>query len=314
MNAPAQPRDELALLSSLFVAYPDALLLVDEKGRIARSNPAASQLLGYSAEELLGMSVDALVPDAARARHAEYRQGYARTPRPRPMGLQTNLSARRKDGSEVMVEIALSPLQEQAQRFVVAAIRDVTQYPRVQQALQRARYAEHLAQLGRLAVDARDPQVVLDQVPAIAAGALHADAAMVYLLDRHDLDFRLVSGVGLLPGDALGMHLPDRPDSLPSLVLTQAHAVALPQPGLDLPTHCRETGMQAMLAAPRTVARKRGGCANSNDVSTDVTNVLRLRLLTPTMSTCSHKLCSNSSRSCTSSSTSKPRLWAFCPK
>ena len=250
MNAPAQPRDELALLSSLFVAYPDALLLVDEKGRIARSNPAASQLLGYSAEELLGMSVDALVPDAARARHAEYRQGYARTPRPRPMGLQTNLSARRKDGSEVMVEIALSPLQEQAQRFVVAAIRDVTQYPRVQQALQRARYAEHLAQLGRLAVDARDPQVVLDQVPAIAAGALHADAAMVYLLDRHDLDFRLVSGVGLLPGDALGMHLPDRPDSLPSLVLTQAHAVALPQPGLDLPTHCRETGMQAMLAAP----------------------------------------------------------------
>ena len=42
MNAPAQPRDELALLSSLFVAYPDALLLVDDKGRIARANPAAA--------------------------------------------------------------------------------------------------------------------------------------------------------------------------------------------------------------------------------------------------------------------------------
>ena len=112
-----------------------------------------------------GLNVDALVPQAIRPRHAEFRRGYAQAPRSRPMGLQMELVALRKDGSEVMVEIALSPLQDQGQPFVVAAIRDIAAYPRVQQALQRARYSEHLAQLGRLAVDERDPQVVLDARP-----------------------------------------------------------------------------------------------------------------------------------------------------
>jgi hypothetical protein len=59
----------------------------------------------------------------------------------------------------------------------VAAIRDIGAYPRVKQALQRARYSEILAQLGRLAVDARDPQVLLQQVPAIAAQALQVECA-----------------------------------------------------------------------------------------------------------------------------------------
>ena len=99
------------------------------------------------------------------------------------MGTQMELVAKRKDGSEVMVEIALSPLQNHGLPFVVAAIRDIGAYPRVKQALQRARYSEHLAQLGRLAVDARDPQVLLDQVPAIAAEALQVEVAMVFLLE-----------------------------------------------------------------------------------------------------------------------------------
>ncbi|MFX8235198.1 PAS domain S-box protein, partial [Acinetobacter baumannii] len=64
------------------------------------------------------------------------------------MGTQMELVARRGDGSEVMVEIALSPLQSQGLPFVVAAIRDIGAYPRVKQALRRARHSEHLAQLG----------------------------------------------------------------------------------------------------------------------------------------------------------------------
>jgi PAS domain S-box-containing protein len=244
--------DESSLLRSLFFAYPDALLVVDPDGRIVRANPAAARLLGYTADELAGLDVETLVPQAIRGRHADYRRGYARAPRSRPMGLQMELVALRKDGSEVMVEIALSPLHDHGQPYVVAAIRDIAAYPRVQQALRRARYSEHLAQLGRLAVDEREPQVVLDHGPAVAAQALQADAAMLFLLDGNGLEFTLVSGVGLLHGDALGMTVPNQGDSLPGQVLRLGRAVVIPDDdtGLAMPEYCRVAGMQAMLAVP----------------------------------------------------------------
>ena len=134
-----------SIYRSLFAAYPDALLLVDGRGTIVLANPAAAELLGYTTDELAGLSVDALVPDAVRARHGEYRAAYARNPRARPMGTQMDLVARRRDGSEVMVEIALSPLPNTRPPLVVAAIRGIGAYPRVKQALQRARYSECVA-------------------------------------------------------------------------------------------------------------------------------------------------------------------------
>ena len=255
-GGPADEDDTLQ--QALFGAYPDALLLVDQGGRIVRANPAAEPLLGYTQQELVGLPVDALVPQALRARHAGYRRSYGEAPRARPMGTtQMDLAALRKDGSEVMVEIALSPVQGRHRSYVVAAIRDVAAYPRVQQALQRARYSEHLAHFGRLAVDARDPRLVLDQVPAIAAEALHADAAMVYLLDAAEIDFSLAGGVGLLHGDVVGMRVPNRPDTVPGYVWQQGRAVSVPEaapadgsPGLTLPEACRAAGMRAMLAVP----------------------------------------------------------------
>jgi PAS domain S-box-containing protein len=135
--------DELTMFRSLFFAYPDAMLLVDQTGIIVVANPSAERLLGYDQAELMGLNVDALVPDAIRPRHAAYREAYAQAPRTRPMGSQMELEAKRKDGSVVLVEIALSPLQNHGVPLVVAAIRDVGEYPRVKQALKRARYSEH---------------------------------------------------------------------------------------------------------------------------------------------------------------------------
>ena len=164
--------DDRTVFRTLFWAYPDALLLVDNAGTIRLANPAATSLLGYDTQELAGLAVEALVPDAIRPRHAAYREAYGKNPRARPMGTQMELVARRKDGSEVMVEIALSPLQDQGLPYVVAAIRDIGAYPRVKQALKRARYAEYVAQMGRMAVDARDPQLLLQHVPTVAAEGL----------------------------------------------------------------------------------------------------------------------------------------------
>lgn len=213
--------DADTVFRSLFLAYPDGLLLVDQAGRIVLANPAAARLLGHAVDELPGLNVDSLVPDSIRPRHAAYRETYGRAPRPRPMGTQMELVARRKDGSEVMVEIALSPLQDQGLPFVVAAIRDIGGYPRVKQALQQARYSEHLAQLGQLAVDARDPQTLVDQVPQIAAQALQVESATVYLLDSDGLAVRVASGVGTVPEEAVGARIPYRADSSPGRVLSQ---------------------------------------------------------------------------------------------
>jgi len=220
--------DEWTVLRSLFVAYPDALLIVDYHGRIVLANPQAATLLGYESHELQGLNVDSLVPDSIRPRHASYREAYGRAPRTRPMGTQMDLVAKCKDGTQVMVEIALSPLQAHGLPFIVAAIRDIRAYPRVKQALQRARYSEHLAQLGSIAVDTRDPQALLEQVPAIAAAALQVDVATVFLLETNRLEFRVASGVGAVPGESAGAHLPNRPDTPVGYVVSVGEPVIVP--------------------------------------------------------------------------------------
>ncbi len=217
------PTDKAALYQSLFAAYPDALLLVDSAGLIALANPAASQLFGYSTEALMGLSVDTLVPDATRPRHAAHRQSYGNAPRARAMGTQMDLVAKRRDGSHVMVEIALSPLAEQGLPYVVAAVRGIELYPRVQQALQRARSSEGLAKIGRVAVDWREPQAILDEASKVAAEALTVDAAVIALLEPNHLSFRVASAAGLLAeANADATKVENRVDTVFGFVLAQA--------------------------------------------------------------------------------------------
>ena len=252
-STPASLADH-SVFRSLFTAYPDALLVADAQGIIVLANPSAAALLGYSTEELVGTNVDALVPDGIRPRHAAYRETYGKNPKPRPMGLQMDLVAKRKDGSEVMVEIALSPLSDHDAPLVVAAIRDIGAYPRVKQALQRARYSEHLAQLGRLAVDARDPQVVLEQVPLIAAAALEVEAAKVFLLDDDRLAFRVASGVGVVGAEDVGARVPNRSDTPVGFVLMQGLPVVVPDLRAEqrfvVPQAYIDAGLVSALAVP----------------------------------------------------------------
>jgi PAS domain S-box-containing protein len=248
--------DEGSVFRSLFIAYPDSLLVVDQSGSIVLANPSAAALLGYAVEELVGLNVDVLVPDSIRPRHASYREAYGRAPRPRPMGTHMELVAKRRDGSEVMVEIALSPLQNHGLPFVVAAIRDIGAYPRVKQALQRARYSEHLAQLGRLAVDTRDLQVVLQHVPEIITTALQVEVAVVWLLDSNRLEFRVASGVGLVAGEEIGARIANRPDTPPGFVLSQGRPVVVPdyreENRFSVPQAYLNSGLVSALAVPLT--------------------------------------------------------------
>jgi PAS domain S-box-containing protein len=248
--------DAAAIYRSLFAAYADALLLVQPSGGIVLANPAASELLGYTPEELVGLSVDALVPDAIRPRHAAYREGYAKHPRARPMGTQMELVARRKDGSEVMVEIALSPLQGQGLPYVVAAIRDIGAYPRVKQALKRARYAEHVAEVGAMAVDTRDPQQLLQRIPQVAVEALQADAAVAFLLETDRQAFRVAGCAGPLLPEPLGARVPNRPDTPPGFVVAEGRGVVVSDYATEqrfaVPAGYLEAGLVSALAVPLT--------------------------------------------------------------
>lgn len=224
-EASTTPRDDDIVFRSLFAAYPDALLVVDSGGRIVQANPMADQLFGYGADELVGLAVDQLVPDSIRSHHAAYREAYGRAPRARPMGTQMDLVARRRDGSEVMVEIALSPLQQHGLPYVVAAIRGIGAYPRVRQALQRARYAEQLAQFGRLAVDAAAPTELLAQAAQVALDALQIEQCAVYLLEREGRVLRVASSAGAT-APRVGDELADWRDTELARVVLEGHAQA----------------------------------------------------------------------------------------
>ncbi len=121
---------------ALLETAPDAMVIVDELGRIAFANSQTERLFGYSVEELTGKPVEALVPARARAGHPAHRDAFLSDPRARPMGTGLDLTALRKDGSEFPVEISLSPLQTAEGTLISSAIRDVTERKLAEQALE----------------------------------------------------------------------------------------------------------------------------------------------------------------------------------
>jgi len=110
-----------------FEFAPDALVLVDEHGRIVRSNRTADRIFGYSSGELQGQVIELLVPERLRQTHRKHRLGYMAAPCNRPMGLSLNLAGRRKDGSEFPVEISLTHAATKGGVFVICNITDISE-------------------------------------------------------------------------------------------------------------------------------------------------------------------------------------------
>ena len=111
---------------SLLEATPDPMFVIDPAGRMALVNLTAEESLGYDAGELVGQPVEVLLPDRVRAAHVGHRAEFAAAPGVRRMGRGRELFARRKDGSEMPVEISVSPLETEAGAFAIVALRDAT--------------------------------------------------------------------------------------------------------------------------------------------------------------------------------------------
>ena len=129
-------------------ASPNGMLLVDESGTIVMANTSVLHQFGYEKEELLGKSVEMLIPGPFRSDHRQHRAGFIQAPEKRLMGGGRELSGLRKDGSEFAAEIGLTPIQTTKGMRVVASITDISERKRLELELRRA---ERLAELGTLA-------------------------------------------------------------------------------------------------------------------------------------------------------------------
>jgi PAS domain S-box-containing protein len=129
-------------------AAPNATLMLDPDGRITLANAKAERMFGYPREELLQLKVEALIPERLGGVHAALRAGYGAAPSARAMGVGRELFGRRKDGSEVPVEIGLSPIRTAEGMLVLASINDITERLRTDQ--EAARHRAELAHLSRV--------------------------------------------------------------------------------------------------------------------------------------------------------------------
>jgi len=129
---------ETLLSASILEAIPDAVAAVDQQGLIMQVNSQAEALFGYTRDELIGQSVEMLVPERQRPHHHQHRESFNLQPKIRRMGSGLDLYGRRRDGSEFPVEISLSPVATGNGTMVLSVIRDIGDRKRIGEELRRA--------------------------------------------------------------------------------------------------------------------------------------------------------------------------------
>ncbi len=178
-------------------ASPDVVIAVDARGRIVYASPKVEQLVGWSPDELRGEPIESLVPSRLAERHAEHRSGYLVHPTPRPMGSGLELTARRRDGTELPVEISLAPVRSRRGPLVLATVVDITARTNLQEQLQqshedlqrhakeleqRGREMSLLAQMGELLAACQSLDEAYGVIPRVAEPLFEGDAGAVYAL------------------------------------------------------------------------------------------------------------------------------------
>jgi PAS domain S-box-containing protein len=157
------------LLRHVFEAAPSAMLLVAADGTIRMVNRNGELLFGYPRAELLGRSVEVLVPQRFRDAHPAMRSGYLGSPSVRAMGAGRDLYGLRSDGSEVPIEIGLNPLREGDGVYVLASIIDITQRKRGEDLL-RASLAEKEMLLREIHHRVKNNMQVVSSLLSLQAG------------------------------------------------------------------------------------------------------------------------------------------------
>lgn len=137
MNSPAIPLTNDAF-REIFQSMSEGIIVVNPNGVIVAANPMAEQLFGYCGSELIGTSLEQLLPPRFRRGHVNFRQAFNANPQPRRMGAGRDLTALRKDGSEFPVEISLSFTKVNNELLVMAFISDISMRKKAEDALKQS--------------------------------------------------------------------------------------------------------------------------------------------------------------------------------
>jgi PAS domain S-box-containing protein len=152
-----------AQFHALFEFSPDAIIVSDSEGRITEMNARVEKLFGYQRGELLGRSIDSLVPERFRQTHPARRKDYSSAARVRPMGAGLELYGRRKDGTEFPADIMLGPAETEDGRVVLSVIRDLTEKREAEEALRRSELQKHYLE-EELSTEARFDEIIGESV------------------------------------------------------------------------------------------------------------------------------------------------------
>ncbi len=200
VNTPKAGLERDALLGEVFSASPDAVIVIDAAHRIVLASPAVTSLFGYQAEELLGQTIDILIPDSRKDVHNGHLQRFFEAPHPREMGVGLELAGRRRDGVDLPIDVSLTPVAMGHDVYVAAFVRDATERRR---ALSRLNAVNEITQQ---LLGGAQMEEILPMVARSARVLCHSDAAWI-VMPTSPSQFEIVSVDGKGTELLVGLHL-----------------------------------------------------------------------------------------------------------
>jgi two-component system sensor kinase FixL len=142
---------DAAFVAAVVNGALDGIVSIDESGRILSFNPAASRLFGYAPDEVIGQTVDVLMPEPYRSQHATYLRNYLKTGEAKIIGIGRQVEGRRKDGSLFPIDLGVTEIQLDKRRLFIGFIHDLSERRRFEARL-RELHADRLDLIGHMAV------------------------------------------------------------------------------------------------------------------------------------------------------------------